>query len=70
MPKNASKEIRKGERKMCLGGGVQDNYCQQFDEYLKILRENFFEKNKKDIEIFKISEKLLDIGNYKFTYFK
>ena len=55
---------------MCLGGGVQYNYCQQFDEYLKILRENFFEKNKKDIEIFKISEKLLDIGNYKFTYFK
>ena len=66
---NARKEIRKGERKMCLGGGVQYNYCQQFAEYLKILRENFFEKNKKDIEIFKISEKLLDIGNYKFTYF-
>ena len=66
---NARKEIRKGARKMCLGGGVQYNYCQEFSEYLKLLRENFFEKNKKDITIFKINEKLLDVGNHKFIYF-
>ena len=66
---DARKIIRVGERKRCLGGGVLYNYCQEFAEYLAILRENFFKKNKKDIVIFKIGEKLLDIGNYKFTYF-
>ena len=65
---NARKEIRKGGRKRCLNPGPQYSYCQEFGKYLEILRENFF-KNKKDINIFKISEKLLDVGNYKFTYF-
>jgi hypothetical protein len=33
-------------------------------------RENFFEKNKKDITIFKINEKMLNVGEFKFKYFK
>ena len=66
---NARKEIRVGTRKNCLGPGKQFFYCQEFEKYLEISRENFFEKNKKDITIFKINEKTLDVGNYKFTYF-
>ena len=61
--------IRKGGRKRCLGAPPQFNYCKEFGEYLEILRENFYEKNKKDINIFKISENLLNIGEYKFKYF-
>ena len=44
-------------------------YFQEFAEYLETLRENFFEKNKKDIQIFKISEKILNVGEFKFKYF-
>ena len=66
---NARKEIRKGARKNCLGEGKQYTYVQEFEKYLEISRENFFEKSKKDITIFKINEKILDVGNYKFNYF-
>lgn len=62
--------IRKGGRSRCLGMPIQFNYCKEFAEYLKKLRENFFEKNKKDIIIFKICEKILNFGEYKFQYFK
>ena len=68
-PENARKQIRKGSRIMSLGDGCQFNYTQEFEKYLEIIRENFFKKNKKDIKIFKICEKLLDVGNYKFLYF-
>lgn len=66
---NARKEVRKGTRKMCLGEGIQYSYVQEFEKFIKISRENFFKKNKKDITIFKINEKALDVGNYKFKYF-
>jgi len=65
---NARKEVRKGARKRCLNPGLQFTYCQEFAKYLEISRENFF-KNKKDINIFKINEKILHVGNYKFIYF-
>ena len=61
--------IRKGGRKYCLGSPIQFNYCKEFAKYLEISRANFYEKNKKDIIIFKINEKMLDIGEYKFKYF-
>ena len=66
---NARKEIRVGARKNCLASSIQFRYCQEFAKFIEITRENFFEKNKKDITIFKINEKTLDVGNYKFTYF-
>ena len=66
----ARKMVRKGQRARCLGGDVQFHYCQEFDEYLDITRKNFFEKNRKDITIFKINEKILDIGEFKFLHFK
>ena len=67
---NARKEIRKGTRKASLGEGKLYTYVQEFSKYLEISRENFFKKNKKDITIFKINEKLFDVGNnYKFIYF-
>ena len=65
----ARKLVRKGQRMRCLGGEVQFNYCQEFAEYLDITRNNFFEKNRKDITIFKINEKILDIGESKFLHF-
>ena len=65
----ARQEVRKGARKMCLSGGKLFTYIQEFGKYLEISRENFFKKNKKDIIIFKINEKILDVGNYKFCYF-
>ena len=65
----ARKEIRVGTRKNCLAGGKQYIFCQEFEKYLELLRENFFQKNKKDVTIFKINEKLLDVGNYQFKYF-
>jgi len=65
----ARKEIRKGSRMMCLSGGKLFEYVQEFAEYFKNARENFFEKNKKDVAIFKINERILDVGNYKFCYF-
>ena len=67
-PEDARKECRKGTRKNCLGSGSQFNFCQEFAKYLEISRENFFD-NKKDITIFKINEKILDVGNYHFNYF-
>ena len=67
-PEAARQEIRKGARKMCLQG-QQFIYCQEFAQYLELSRQNFFKKDKKDIDIFKINEKVLDIGNYKFLYF-
>jgi hypothetical protein len=66
---DARKEIRVGTRKNCLAGGKQYIFCQEFEKYLEVLRENFFHKNKKSVTIFKINEKLLDVGNYKFKYF-
>jgi len=66
---DARKEIRVGTRKNCLAGGKQYIFCQEFEKYLEILRENFFKKNKKDVKIFKIDENFLDVGNYKFIYF-
>ena len=66
---NARKEISVGERKSCLKLGKQFIYCQEFEKFLEICRQNFFEKNKKDITIFKINEKILDMGDYKFKYF-
>lgn len=65
----ARKLIRKGGRSRCLGSHIQFKYCREFAKYMETNRENFFEKNKKDITIFKISEKMLDVGNYKFVYF-
>lgn len=65
----ARKMVRKGQRARCLGGDVQFHYCQEFEEYLDITRKNFFEKNRKDITIFKINEKILDIGEFKFLHF-
>ena len=66
----ARKLIRKGERKYCLGSNSQFNYCKEFSQYLEIIRENFIEKNKKDLTIFKVCEKMLNIGDYKFKYYK
>ena len=66
---NARQEVRKGARKMCLGEGLLFDFVQEFGKYLEISRENFFKNNKKDVTIFKINEKILDIGNYKFSYF-
>ena len=65
----ARKLIRKGGRSRCLGSHIQFKYCREFAKYMETNRENFFEKNKKDITIFKINEKMLDVGNYKFVYF-
>jgi len=65
----ARKEISIGERKSCLKLGKQFVYCEEFEKYLELSRENFYDKNKKDITIFKINEKMLDVGNYKFKYF-
>ncbi len=65
---NARKEIRKGTRKNCLGDGLQYSYVQEFEKFLEVSKENFF-KNKKDITIFKINEKIFDVCNYKFRYF-
>ena len=65
----ARKEISVGDRKSCLKLRKQFAYCQEFEKFLEISRQNFFEKNKKDITIFKINEKMLDVGNYKFFYF-
>ena len=61
--------IRKGGRSQCLGSNIQFIYCKEFAEYMKIIRANFYEKNKKDIIIFKINERMLDIGEFKFKYF-
>ena len=66
----ARKLIRKGGRSRCLGSHIQFNYCREFAKYLEIIKENFFEKNKKDVTIFKINENMLNIGNYKFNYFE
>ena len=66
---NARKEIRKGARKNCFGEGKQYTYVQEFEKYLEISRENFFDKNKKDITIFKINKKILAADNNKFNYF-
>lgn len=66
---NARQEVRKGARKMCLNEGIQFTFVQEFGKYLEISRENFFKKNKKDITIFKINEKILDVGDYKYCYF-
>ena len=66
---NARKQISVGERKSCLKLRKQFAYCQEFEKFLEIYRQNFFDKNKKDITIFKINEKMLDVGNYKFYYF-
>ena len=70
-PEEARQEFRKGPRKNCLGGGIQFEYCKEFAEYLKICRANFFGtcKKKKNIAIFKINEKVFNVGNYKFLYF-
>ena len=65
----ARKLIRKGGRSRCLGSNIQFKYCREFAKYMEVNRENFFEKNKKDIMIFKINEKILDVRNYKFIYF-
>lgn len=65
----ARKLIRKGERKYCLGSHIQFNFVKEFAQFLEIIRMNFMEKNKKDLTIFKINEKMLDIGEYKFKYF-
>ena len=65
----ARKEVSVGERKSCLKLRKQFSYCEEFEKFLEISRQNFFEKNKKDITIFKINEKILDIWNYKFHYF-
>ena len=65
----ARKMIRKGERKYCLGSHIQFNYCKEFAKYMEIISANFFEKNKKDITIFKINEKMLNVGKYKFKYY-
>ena len=65
----ARKERSVGDRKSCLKLRKQFAYCQEFEKFLEISRQNFFEKNKKDITIFKINEKMLDVGNYKFYYF-
>jgi len=65
----ARKLVRKGQRSRILGGDVQFHYCQEFAEYLDITRKNFFEKNRKDIMIFKINEKILDVGEFKLLNF-
>jgi protein tyrosine phosphatase domain-containing protein 1 len=44
---DARKEIRVGTRKNCLAGGNQYIFCQEFEKYLEILRENFFQKKQK-----------------------
>ena len=67
---NARKLIRKGGRSHCLGSIIQFNYCKEFAKYLEIIRENFFEKNKKNLKIFKINEKMLNVGEFKFKNFK
>ena len=65
----ARKLIRKGGRSRCLGSNVQFSYCREFAKYMEIIRENFFNKNKKSVTIFKINEKMLNVGEYKFKYF-
>ena len=67
---SARKSIRKGGRVHCLGSNIQFNYCKEFCKFLEISRENFFEKNKKTVAIFKINEKMLNVGEFKFKYFK
>ena len=66
---NARKEVSVGERKSCLKLRKQFSYCEEYEKFLEISRQNFFEKNKKDITIFKINEKMLDVGDNKFYYF-
>lgn len=61
--------IRKGGRSQCLGSIIQFNYCKEFAKYMEIIRSNFYDNNKKDIIIFKINERLLDIGDFKYKYF-
>ena len=53
-----------------MGNIIQFNYCKEFAKYLEIIRENFFEKNKKTIKIFKINEKMLNVEEFKFKFFK
>lgn len=65
----ARKLIRKGGRSRCLGSNIQFNYCREFAKYMEVNREYFFEKNKKDIIIFKINEEMLDVSNYKLVFF-
>ena len=65
----AREMIRKGGRRYCLGSHIQFNYCKEFAKYMEIISANFYEKNKKDITIFKINEKMLNVGKYKFKYF-